>query len=138
MGEQEQFSVRVYYDDGRHQYVRRFVSAEEACRAFQYYTSSLGAGLGSTVRVIITDGSDCMVREWKSEQGVTFPPPARLDGLLCCADERLSDLSIPASHDRTLARRSDASKPKTSTNVDGRGRRKTGGKKSPRSYNARS
>ena len=35
-----------------------------------------------------------------------------------CADERLSDLSIPASHDRTLARRSDASKPKTSTNVD--------------------
>ena len=94
MGEREQFSVRVYYDDGRHQYVRRFVSAEEACRAFQYYTSSLGAGLGSTVRVIIIDSSDCMVREWKFEQGVTFPPT--------------------------------------------RGKRKTGGKKSPRSYNARS
>jgi RNA-directed DNA polymerase len=46
------------------------------------------------------------------------PGSARLDGLLCCADERLSDLSVPASHDRTLARRSDASKPKTSTNVD--------------------
>jgi hypothetical protein len=29
-----------------------------------------------------------------------------------------SDLSVPASHDRTLARRSEASKPKTSTNVD--------------------
>src|SRR6516164_8513448 len=44
--------------------------------------------------------------------------PARLDGLLCCADERLNDLSIPPSHDRTLARRADTSKPKTSTYVD--------------------
>ena len=44
--------------------------------------------------------------------------PAGLDGLLCCADERLSDLSIPPSHDRTLAWRADASKPKTSTYVD--------------------
>jgi hypothetical protein len=25
--------------------------------------------------VIIIDRSDCMVREWKFEQGVTFPPP---------------------------------------------------------------
>jgi hypothetical protein len=36
---------------------------------------------------------------------------------LFCADERLSDFSIPASYDRTLARRADASKPKTSINV---------------------
>ena len=49
---------------------------------------------------------------------LALPGSARLDGLLCRADERLSDLSIPASHDRTLARRSDASKPKTSINVD--------------------
>ena len=62
MGEREQFSVRVYYDDGRRQIVRRFVSAQEACRSFQHYTSSLGAGLGSTVRVIIIDRSDCIVR----------------------------------------------------------------------------
>src|SRR6516162_2536694 len=48
---------------------------------------------------------------------LALPSSARLDGLLCCADERLSDLSLPASHDRTLARRSDASKPKTSINV---------------------
>ena len=49
---------------------------------------------------------------------LALPGSARLDGLLCCANERLSDLSIPASHDRTLARRSDASKPTTSINVD--------------------
>src|SRR5215471_2566769 len=32
------------------------------------------------------------------------PSSAGLDGLLCCADERLSDLCIPASYDRTMAR----------------------------------
>jgi hypothetical protein len=47
---------------------------KEASRAFQYYTSSLGAQLGLTMHVIIIDGSDCVVREWKFEQGVTFPP----------------------------------------------------------------
>ena len=49
---------------------------------------------------------------------LALPGSARLDGLLCRADERFGDLSIPASHDRTLARRSDASKPTTSINVD--------------------
>ena len=44
--------------------------------------------------------------------------PARLDGLLCCADERLSDLSIPASHDRTLAPRPHAPQPAAPSNVD--------------------
>ena len=73
----EQFSVRLYYDNGEQKDVYRFVSAQEAHRAFQYYTSSLGTRLGSTVRVIIIDGDDCMVREWKLEQGVTFPPPRR-------------------------------------------------------------
>ena len=75
MGEREQFSVRVYYDDGRRQYVRRFVSAQEACRAFQHYTSGVAARLAPTVRVAIIDSSDCIVREWQFEQGVTFPLP---------------------------------------------------------------
>src|SRR5271166_5478685 len=45
------------------------------------------------------------------------PGPAGLDGLLRCADERLSDLSIPASRDRTLAWRTDAPQPAASINV---------------------
>jgi hypothetical protein len=73
VGEREQFSVRVYYDDGQCQCVRRFVSAQEACRAFEHYTSGLAARLAPTVRVIIIDSSDGMVREWRCEQGVTFP-----------------------------------------------------------------
>jgi hypothetical protein len=46
------------------------------------------------------------------------PSPAGLDGLLCCADERLSDLCIPASYDRTLARRPHAPQPTAPINVD--------------------
>jgi len=28
-----------------------------------------------TTRVIVIDGTDCVVREWKFEQGVRFSPP---------------------------------------------------------------
>lgn len=70
----EQFAVRVYYDNGEDKDVRRFVSAQEASRAFQHYTSSAGAD-GSTVRVIVIDRNDRIVREWKLGQGITFPPP---------------------------------------------------------------
>src|ERR1700724_177050 len=53
------------------------------------------------------------------EAGPLAPPgSAWLDGLLRGANERLGNLSIPASHDRTVARGADASKPKTSTYVD--------------------
>ena len=69
----EQFSVVLFFDDGQHKYVRRFVSAQEACRAFQHYSRGAGAQLELTVRVIVTDSSDCIVREWKYGEGVTFP-----------------------------------------------------------------
>jgi hypothetical protein len=72
VGEREQFSVRVYYDDGRRQIVRRFVSAQEACRSFQHYTSSLGARLGSTVRVIIIDRSDTWCASGSSNKASRF------------------------------------------------------------------
>ena len=75
MDEHEQFSVQVHYDNGERQTVRQFVTAKEACRAFDYYTSSLGAQAGVTTRVIVIDGTDCVVREWKFEQGVRFSPP---------------------------------------------------------------
>ena len=57
----EQFAVR---DSGEHKDVRRFVSAQEAGRAFHHYTSSIGSQQGSTVRVIVIDRNDCIVREW--------------------------------------------------------------------------
>jgi hypothetical protein len=61
----ELLSVALFFDDGQHKHVRRFVSV-------QHYSRSAGARLGLTVRVIVADSSDRFVREWKYGQGVTF------------------------------------------------------------------
>ena len=53
--------------------VRRYVLAEEASRAFDHYISSVGARIGTTVRVILTDGGDCICFEWQFGKGITFP-----------------------------------------------------------------
>jgi hypothetical protein len=74
MPSDNQFSVCQFFEDGTHEYVRRFVAAEEAVKAFQGYTTSVGARLGTTRRVIITDGGDCINMEWQFGKGVTFPP----------------------------------------------------------------
>ncbi len=69
-----EFSVCQFFDDGYHEYVRRFVSAEEAVTVAKHYTISVGAQIGSTRRVIITDGGDYCVFEWRFGEGVTYPP----------------------------------------------------------------
>ena len=69
-----EFSVVQFFVDDSYEYVRRFVSAEEAVKASKHYTSSVGARLGTTKRVIITDGGDCTCFEWKFGEGVVFPP----------------------------------------------------------------
>ena len=74
MAEPGEFSVCQFFPDDSYEYVRRFVSAEEALKAFQHYTTSVGAQIGTTVRVIITDGGDCVTAEWKFGEGIVFPP----------------------------------------------------------------
>jgi hypothetical protein len=68
-----EFSVCQFFEDGSYEYVRRFVSAEEAMEAASHYTTSVGAKLGMTVRVIITDGGDYTNFEWQFGKGITFP-----------------------------------------------------------------
>lgn len=68
----ETFSVCQFFEDGSYEYVRRFVSLEEAVKAAKHYTSSVAAKLGVTRRVIITDGGDCINFEWQYGKGVTF------------------------------------------------------------------
>ena len=74
---QLEFSVCQFFRDGSYEYVRRYVGAEEAVKAAHHYSHSVGAQLGVVARVIITDGGDCTVFEWKRGEGVTFPPEAR-------------------------------------------------------------
>lgn len=69
-----EFSVCQFFKDGSYEYVRRFVSAEEAVNAAKHYTESVGARMGMTRRVIITDGGDSTSFEWKFGEGVTYPP----------------------------------------------------------------
>jgi hypothetical protein len=75
-----QFSVCQFFTDGRYEYVRRYVGAEEAVKAAAHYTGNVAAKLGVVVRVIITDGGDGIAFEWLKDKGVVFPPPPPVHG----------------------------------------------------------
>lgn len=83
--QQGEFSVCQFFADGRYEYVRRFVSAEEAMKGFIHYSTSVAARMGITDRVIITDGGDCINMEWKFSKGLTYPLP-ELDGIVSNID----------------------------------------------------
>jgi len=61
----EQFAVLIFFADGKRRYVCRFVSAQEACRAFAHCIHIVEARFGFPMRVVITDRYDCILREWK-------------------------------------------------------------------------
>ena len=67
-----EFSVCQFFEDDSYEYVRRYVAVEEAVQAFMHYTKSIGAKLGTTKRVIITDGGDCINAEWNFGKGLVF------------------------------------------------------------------
>jgi hypothetical protein len=69
-----EFSVYQFLVGGIQERVRHFVSIEEAVKAARFYTNNVAVQVGITERVIITDGGDCTVYEWKKGEGVTFPP----------------------------------------------------------------
>lgn len=70
-----EFSVCQFFDDKDevYEYVRRYVSAEDAVLAFKHYTNCVGAKLGTTKRVILTDGGDSINMEWVFSKGITYP-----------------------------------------------------------------
>jgi hypothetical protein len=68
------FNVCQFFPDGSCEYTRRYVTAEEAMTAFKFYITCVGARIGTTVRVIITDDGDCVNMEWVRGKGITFPP----------------------------------------------------------------
>jgi hypothetical protein len=74
MADRGKFSVYQFFEDGSYEAVRRFVGAEEAVKAAKHYSEGVGARLGVTRRVIITDGGDYTNFEWRFGEGVTYPP----------------------------------------------------------------
>lgn len=71
---EELFSVCQFFEDDSYEYVRRRVPAKEAAEAFRHYCNSVGARMGFTKRVIVTDGGDCVNAEWIFGKGIVFPP----------------------------------------------------------------
>lgn len=69
-----EFSVYQFFSDEQYERVREFVDVKEAMEAAAHYCVSVAAKMGMTKRVIITDGGDCCVFEWKYGEGVVFPP----------------------------------------------------------------
>lgn len=72
MSSDGEFSVCVFFPDGSHHYVARFVDAEEAVRVFFFNTRNVAAKSGIARRVIITDGGDHTNLEWKFSEGMTY------------------------------------------------------------------
>ncbi len=70
-----EFSVCQFFEDGSYEYYKRFVGDEEAVKAAHFLSHNVAARLGTTKRVIITDGGDHCVFEWKHGEGVTWPTP---------------------------------------------------------------
>jgi hypothetical protein len=75
MSERNEFSVCQFFVDEGYEYVCRYVSVAEAVERARACTRSVGAKIGTTRRVIITDGGDQIAFEWKFGQGITYPEP---------------------------------------------------------------
>jgi len=74
-----EYSVCQFFMDDTYEYVRRFVSAEEAVTAFKHYTTSIAARMGMIKEVIITDGGDCTNCHWVYGKGLVFPSKEQLE-----------------------------------------------------------
>lgn len=66
----EEFSVVEFYDNGSHAYVERWLDAERAVILAKVLTHDAGNNVN---RIIITDGGDDCVFEWKRGEGITWP-----------------------------------------------------------------
>lgn len=75
----DEFSVYVFRPDGTYSRELSFVSAERAVTWAHWLTEERAARYGEVARIIITDGGDHTVFEWRFAEGVTFPPrPAQV------------------------------------------------------------
>lgn len=71
-----EFCVYQFFPDETWERVHEFVDAQTAVEGAKRLTESVGGRIGTTRRVIITDGEDFTCFEWKFGEGVIFPPQA--------------------------------------------------------------
>lgn len=68
-----EFSVCQFFPNEDYQYFVRFVDAETAMLKAKGLIESVGGRIGTTKRVIVTDGGDSICFEWQHGKGITFP-----------------------------------------------------------------
>jgi hypothetical protein len=68
-----EFSLYWWDADGGQHEELRFVGAEEAVKRSFTLANGPASKLGIVKRIIITDGGDCCVFDWHSDQGVVWP-----------------------------------------------------------------
>lgn len=69
-----EYSVVQFFADDSYEKIVEFVGPEEAIRVAIQTCRSVGAKIGTTKRVIITDGGDFCNWEWIHGQGIVYPP----------------------------------------------------------------
>jgi len=69
-----EFSVYQWFPDESYERIYSHVDVETAVEKALFYSNNVAANAGFTKRVIITDGGDNCVWEWKYGEGVVFPP----------------------------------------------------------------
>jgi len=77
MTENERFHVFQFFPDGSYEKVRDYVLLPEALEGFKHYCTSVGARIGTTVRVILVDMGDLVCAEWEFGKGLVYPTPAQ-------------------------------------------------------------
>lgn len=73
--ETETFNVVQFFADGSSETLPDLRGPQAAVQAAKRWCSSVGARIGNTRRVIITDSGDYINFEWKFGEGVTYPTP---------------------------------------------------------------
>lgn len=67
-----EFSVYQFFIDGSQETVHRFITARQAIMTVKGLMESIGGRIGTTQRIIITDGGDYIVWEWQFGKGIVF------------------------------------------------------------------
>jgi len=75
MSTRPEFSVYQFFSTGEYERVREYVVLTDAMQAVEHYCKSVAARMGIVNRVIMTDGGDHIVFEWRFTEGVVWPRP---------------------------------------------------------------
>ena len=86
MSERAEYSVYWWTPEDDQMTESRFILLDLAMHQVKRLTSGPAAQLGMVKRVIITDGGDCIVFEWKQGEGITFPTKEMRDDYCSKAD----------------------------------------------------